>query len=846
MKNVDFNLQISQSKPLLLGGVFGVVGFLLNLLNLPIAFGLDFILGSFIPLLVLRIFGFLPSLVSAVIASAATIVLWNHPYAAVVYVLEIIVISFLFDRKQIPLYVSAVIFWFIIGGPLLLLFYGYFLKFSFISLIVVVAKQIVNGLIHVLIAEALFALFVLYFKNNLNQKFKLRIEEGYKSSELVQILFILFALIPVAAIMVYQSRSFLEERLSIEAKTLRQVNLLVESQIRSSTQLLATLALNKDNDPNGSFSLFRGVLSVSFVSQPGGKQVIYQDGFGRLSSLGLDQFSYESVVFKDKSSFRKLQIVVDESFFSQFFAASQIDEAIKIKTIRGIIPSYLRDLPNQSGSRPGLSKIKGTDDGWIDLTQSLSTNPMQRWRNGVIANLKALEGWNFFIRTEQPLLNTINDYNLTLFKMLAFLCVFLGAVPLFSSPLSAQITAEQNNLVLALREKFSSTTQQFSEVVKELRRQSEIHRFNRERLGQLFDVAPAVFFIAPFRNEKIASDNLFVSQSVTKILGYSAEELSKAHWFEGNIHPDDLIKVQSGISELNDKRYVNQQFRFRHKNGKWLEILNSLALVKNVDSGDEDVLGLWLDQTELVHTQRKIVQASKMADLGQMATSMAHELNQPLNIIELSAANLAARVESGVFDNKYIIEKVERIRKQVKRAANIIDHMRVFGRVDDGAATVFSLNSVFEYISDIYKPQLAKENIEFVISLSDVGLKIKGSETLLEQVIVNLLVNARYQLNKVLWPDHENKINKKIWLKGRLNDSKTMVQIIFSDNGGGISSDVFDKVFEPFVTGKEVGEGTGLGLSVVFGIVHDLNGTISVANTDVGAEFTISFPAVAG
>jgi len=236
---------------------------------------------------------------------------------------------------------------------------------------------------------------------------------------------------------------------------------------------------------------------------------------------------------------------------------------------------------------------------------------------------------------------------------------------------------------------------------------------------------------------------------------------------------------------------------------------------------------------ERKRAQAQVIQASKLATLGEMATSVAHELNQPLNIIRLAAGNSRRKLVKGEVNLEYLDQKLERIQNQAVRAATIIDHMQMFGRKAEGKDIQIDPRTVIRNALGLVGEQLRLSQIEVATELPDACPYINGNMIRMEQVILNLLTNARDAIEY-----HGGK--KKITL--RVVEKNDGIQIISEDTGGGISPEALSRIFEPFYTTKDIGKGTGLGLSVSYGIIRDMGGTIEAENTDAGARFTITLP----
>ena len=218
-----------------------------------------------------------------------------------------------------------------------------------------------------------------------------------------------------------------------------------------------------------------------------------------------------------------------------------------------------------------------------------------------------------------------------------------------------------------------------------------------------------------------------------------------------------------------------------------------------------------------------------------MATSVAHELNQPLNIIRMAAENSRRKMSKENVAVEYLTDKLQRIEEQTARAAAIIDHMRMFGREATEDPALIDPRNVVTNALDLMGEQLRLAGIEVVTELAEDCPPVLGHAIQMEQVLLNLLTNARDAMAE---RDGESKITLRIFADDQ------GVHITSEDTGGGIPEDALPRIFEPFYTTKEMGKGTGLGLSVGYGIVRDMDGTITAENIGDGARFTITLPLV--
>ncbi len=247
------------------------------------------------------------------------------------------------------------------------------------------------------------------------------------------------------------------------------------------------------------------------------------------------------------------------------------------------------------------------------------------------------------------------------------------------------------------------------------------------------------------------------------------------------------------------------------------------------------------DISRRLEAEQQLIQASKMATLGEMATGVAHELNQPLSVIKTASSFCIKKIhKQEAIEAPTLTALLEKIDANVDRATKIIVHMRQFARKTDLKLVAVQLNDVLEKAFDIFSQQLRLRGIQVVREVaSDLPL-IMADPDRLEQVFINLLINARDAIEE-RWGTGDRPGDKQITLRTRLEKGQVAAEVC--DTGSGIPDGIRDKIFEPFFTTKEVGKGTGLGLSISYGIVKDCAGEIEArTGPGQGTCFVLMFP----
>src|SRR6266550_2637392 len=238
-------------------------------------------------------------------------------------------------------------------------------------------------------------------------------------------------------------------------------------------------------------------------------------------------------------------------------------------------------------------------------------------------------------------------------------------------------------------------------------------------------------------------------------------------------------------------------------------------------------------EQELCDKQEQLVQAGKLATLGELTTGVAHELNNPLNNIGLFVGNAVDLIELAPTDKAPVVRELDHAMQQVRKATEIISHLRTFGRAAPANREALFLRGVIERALSLMQEQLRLREIEVTVDLGPQDPLVVGNFIQLEQVFINLLTNARDAL--------ADSPRKRIHISGSVGPRA--VEITFADTGHGIPPGRERRIFDPFFTTKEVGKGTGLGLSITYGIIKEHGGTVSVVSAPgEGARFLIQLP----
>ena len=236
---------------------------------------------------------------------------------------------------------------------------------------------------------------------------------------------------------------------------------------------------------------------------------------------------------------------------------------------------------------------------------------------------------------------------------------------------------------------------------------------------------------------------------------------------------------------------------------------------------------------ELESNQEDLIQARKIAAIGTFTAGIAHELNNPINNIVLTAEAFAE--EHNELMNSHCQEMIRDIISQAERAAEIVKNLLDFSRTEHPSLTDIAPSHIVNSSINLLKNQIRIEKIDLETSLAGNLSLIRGNLLNLQQVFTNLLLNA------IQATPPGGKISIAVYR----SDDPAYIEFVVEDTGPGIPEEIRHKIFEPFFSTKEVGKGTGLGLSVCYSIVRRHGGMIKVASGNGhGARFTILLPAV--
>src|SRR5438876_4172361 len=355
----------------------------------------------------------------------------------------------------------------------------------------------------------------------------------------------------------------------------------------------------------------------------------------------------------------------------------------------------------------------------------------------------------------------------------------------------------------------------------------------------LVEQLSAVTYIAELGVE---GEWLFVSPQIESLLGYSAAEwrANAANWIE-NVHPEDrhIALAAEDATQAGDP--FRAEYRMLRRDGKVIWINDSGSLVPG-PNGRQLLHGVLLDVTEQKQLQAHLSHSQRMEAVGQLASGVAHDFNNLLTIIKGYSSLMIDRNPGGPDSHA-----AREIQQAAERAAALTHQLLAFSRKQTLQPRVLDLNTIVHGLEMMLRRVLT-ENVELVIQPAvDLGF-VKADPVQMEQVLINLVVNARDAMPKggrlvIATAPHE--VVASSGEGESLIRAGSYVTLSVSDTGMGMDAATRARIFEPFFTTKEVGKGTGLGLATVYGIIKQSNGHIEVeSEPGQGTTFRVSLPKV--
>jgi two-component system cell cycle sensor histidine kinase/response regulator CckA len=337
---------------------------------------------------------------------------------------------------------------------------------------------------------------------------------------------------------------------------------------------------------------------------------------------------------------------------------------------------------------------------------------------------------------------------------------------------------------------------------------------------------------------------LYNSPAYGRILGFSDDELAGTSFYD-HVHPDDIYTAQQAVKRATATNPGGTvQYRMRHKDGSWHTIESGASAILNQQGKVEKFVVVNRDVSEQRQLEEKFRQAQKMEAVGRLSGGVAHDFNNLLGVI----IGYAEFLQESLDPENSLRDSVDEILKAGKRAASLTRQLLAFSRQQVLDPKVLDLNVVVLDMDKMLR-RLIGEDIELSTVLGpDLG-RLKADQSQLEQVLLNLVVNARDAMPQggKLLIDTQNMMMDEAFVRRYPYPVQPgpYVCLTVTDSGIGMDAETKARAFEPFFTTKEKGKGTGLGLSTVYGVVKQSGGYIDIYSAPgAGTTFKIYLPRV--
>jgi PAS domain S-box-containing protein len=359
------------------------------------------------------------------------------------------------------------------------------------------------------------------------------------------------------------------------------------------------------------------------------------------------------------------------------------------------------------------------------------------------------------------------------------------------------------------------------------RREIERRLYKEQEFARrLVDSFPDLIFVVDSQRRYT-----YVSPRVPEVLGYDISECIGMVFGE-RTHPDERGAVLGVFEDLLRQRrnFASIEIQVQHKLGEWRRLKCNFSPLIDESNKIGGVVISGRDVTEVKRLEEQLIQAEKLAAMGQMLAGVAHELNNPLTAI-LGVSELL-RDRQGIDEGTR--RQLEMTHRQARRAARIVQNLLEFSRPASPQKKLLDLNNVVERTLQLHEHSLKRNSIEADFQ-QQIGLPyIVGDANQLIQIFLNLISNAEHAIKEVRSAGH---------IRIRLGQAFNRVYATVQDDGVGIKPEALPRLFDPFFTTKRPGGGTGLGLSICMSIVREHGGNIEVESLPGGgAAFTVFLP----
>ncbi len=379
--------------------------------------------------------------------------------------------------------------------------------------------------------------------------------------------------------------------------------------------------------------------------------------------------------------------------------------------------------------------------------------------------------------------------------------------------------------------------------ITERKKAEEALHDSEEKFRLLTEKIPEIFFILEPETDRA----LYTSPAFEKIFGRGLEFANRSAWsWLEAVHPDDAPslrgKIAAGLATAKDgppggSQDEENEFRILRPDGSVRWVRARAFRAPGGPGTPLRIIGLVADVTEQKRLQERLRQTQKLEAVGQLAGGVAHELNNPLQAI-IAYSSILERKAAAMPEGPEVEQcrkTVSALRGAAERSAKIVKGLLSFARKDGVTMTTVDLNDLARSTAEFLSHTLGLQEVRVELHLAPGPLPVRGNPVALQQVLTNLLINAKDAMPG----------GGTVALRTRPENGSA--EIAVADAGTGMTPEAKARLFEPFFTTKAPGKGTGLGLSIAYGIVKEHGGSIEVESAPgKGSTFILRFPAAGG
>ena len=582
---------------------------------------------------------------------------------------------------------------------------------------------------------------------------------------------------------------------------------------------------------------------------------VHQDSENSLIDVSLNLLEDKSIFtdYIDSSSIRGSQIKRKNNhlvFFSSAPITSPTTGRVLGRIHTGVIINNNLELINKISENLGQADIfLFHQDSLIVGTRRLTSNILKKLKKSKYETLLSLEE-NIFFKKDIHLggatltLVTIsdktilNDLRVTFLKALVFtifitIILSISAVFIANKSLLPPLNRLLHYLENSVRDEEhkiyqKSSIKEFNLISESL---SEVFKNLTRKKGQLHKVIDSSKLPSVILNDKL--EVLRFNQTAEELFGISeiGQDLHKSSYLSKSFKFKELTK-----KTLNGQEIVNEEIIFKSKDNwcytSWvmsLDKIENIIFAQCIDNTEKvlSVKEMEIERSKSIHNQ-------KLAALGEVAGSIAHEVNNPMGVISLSLSLIEDEINSvegvGPVKKELINRYLHNIDDSVTRTTSIVSHFLDFSRDSKkDKQEIKTVQETFDKTFIFIEEKVKRNKIDLKINIPNKKISFYIKETQFSQVMVNLINNSIDAL--------ENSIEKNIIVN--TVDKEDSIEIHIIDSGPGISKDIVQTIFNPFFTTKPKGKGTGLGLSISKTIIEEMNGKLELESSSKGAHFVI-------